>query len=50
MNALYLVIWMAVGGYVYGKRRGKAKQYALASIPIAIATYIALVAAVGVLT
>lgn len=40
MNALMaLCLWMAIGGYVVGKKRGHPWLYAVASVPVTFGVY-----------
>lgn len=42
-----LIIWMAIGGYVLGRRKGKGGKYALLSVPISCAIVVAINAALA---
>ena len=39
MQLFYLMFWLAIAGYVFGKRTGKEWLWVLASIPVSIAAY-----------
>lgn len=49
MGPVYLMIWMAIGAYIIGKKRGKGGLYALLSIPVSLVTYFAVFQAMGYL-